>query len=95
MCRMKNDCTVMRQRLKDLKRTFVHKMREKFGLAVNIDELVEKQIMENMGLKPNCISIDEMEEALMKCLVHDMRLAGLDIKSLYKDELILWNVTRY
>lgn len=91
---MRTDCTVMQRKIKDLKRAFVDKMREKFGQIVNIEELDEKKIMENMGLKPiNGISIDEMEEAMMKCLVHDLRLAGLDVKGLYKEETMLWNVT--
>lgn len=90
---MKTDCTVMKRKIKDLKRAYVDKMRIKFGQIVDINELEEKTIMENMGLKPeNCITIDEMEEALMKCLVHDLRLAGLDIKGMYAEETTLWNV---
>lgn len=98
MSRMKTDCMVMKRRIKDLKRTYVDKMRERFGQIVNIDELEEKKIMETMGLKPeNCISIDEMEEALMKCLVHDLRLAGLDVKGLYAEETKIWtvNITKH
>lgn len=93
MSRMKVDCTVMKHKIRDLKRVYQEKMREKFGQVVNIDELEEQKIMDTIGLKPeNCISIDEMEEALMKCLVHDFRLAGLDIKGLYADETRLWTV---
>lgn len=94
MCRMKADCTVMKQKIKQLKREYVNLQRERFGQIVNIDELEEKKIMETIGIKPeNCISVDEMEEALMKCLVHDLRLAGLDIQGMYKDETRLWTVS--
>lgn len=94
MCRMRADCTVMKHKIKDLKRDYILKMREKFGQIVNLDELEEKKIMETIGLKPeNCISVDEMEEALMKCLVHDLRLAGLDIKGMYAEETKLWTVS--
>lgn len=83
----------MKRRILELKRDYADKMREKFGQVIDIDELEEKSITENMGLKPeNCIGIDEMEEALMKCLVHDLRLANYDIKGLYVEETKLWAV---
>lgn len=95
MCRMKADCEFMKKQVKQLKREYVEKQRERFGQIVNIDELEEKKIMETIGLKAeNCITIDEMEEALMKCLVHDLRLANLDVKGMYQEETKLWTVSK-
>lgn len=91
---MMNDCKAMKQKIKLIKREIAEEMLIKFGQVVDINELEEKDIMDTMGVKfDNIVNLDDMEEALLKCVVHDLKMNTLDVKSMYMDEIRMWTVS--
>lgn len=56
-----------------------------YTLNNNIAECMKKKF-------GKAIDLDEVQEALLKKLIFDLRMSMLDIRSMYEEELHLWRV---
>lgn len=73
--------------------THLQRMTTDCKYMVTTIEALKREIKETMIQKIGCIvDIDEIEEAYLRRLAHDLRLTEVDIKSLYIEETNLWKV---
>lgn len=84
--RMQTDCQYMAKTIKRLQETILDKMKTKFGKVVDINEIEEAMLKRTFGKD----DLHDLEEVLLKKIVHDLRLSMMDIKGMYIEELNFW-----
>lgn len=84
--RMKTDCKFMKKQTTNLQEKIVQNMKYKFGKVINIIEIEEAMLKQTFGGD----DIHNLEEVLLKKIVHDLRLSALDIKGMYLPQLNYW-----
>ncbi|RZC43160.1 thyroid receptor-interacting protein 11 [Asbolus verrucosus] len=86
LTRMKTDCEYMASTVKKLQETILVNMQIKFGKVVDIIEIEEAMLKRTFGKD----DLAELEEVLLKKIIHDLRLSMMDIKGMYIDQLHYW-----
>ncbi|XP_064214804.1 cilia- and flagella-associated protein 44 isoform X1 [Tribolium castaneum] len=84
--RMQTDCRYMATRIKYLQEVITDKMKMKFGKVIDINEIEVAMLKRTFGRD----DLHDLEEVLLKKIVHDLRLSMMDIKGLYIDQLHFW-----
>lgn len=87
---MKTDLKYMHTEIMVLKQQILDLVLLKFGKVLSvsvIDEHLEKKTFGDD-------IVNDLMEALLRKMVHELRLSLADVKSLYKDEMILWEVRK-
>lgn len=84
--RMKTDCQFMRKQTISLQEKIVQNMKYKFGKVVNIIEIEEAMLKQSFGRD----DLHDLEEVLLKKIVHDLRLSAVDVKGIYLPQLSYW-----
>ncbi|KAJ3657744.1 hypothetical protein Zmor_009527 [Zophobas morio] len=85
--RMRSDCRYMTKRIKGLQEVITDHMKSKFGKIVDINEIEEAMLKRTFGKD----DLHDLEEVLLKKIVHDLRLSMMDIKSMYINDLNFWS----
>ncbi|KAL3267246.1 hypothetical protein HHI36_011379 [Cryptolaemus montrouzieri] len=86
LARMKADLKYMHTEILVLKQQIVDLILLKFGKVSRVDVIDEHLEKKTFGDD----IVNELMEALLRKMVHELRLSLVDVKSLYKDELHLW-----
>lgn len=89
LARMKTDLKYMHTEISVLKQQIIDLVLLKFGKVMRVEIIDEHLEKKTFGDD----IVNELMEALLRKMVHELRLSLADVKSLYKDELILWDVS--
>lgn len=84
--RMNTDCQFMRKQIISLQEKIVQNMKSKFGKVVNIIEIEEAMLKQTFGRD----DLHDLEEVILKKIVHDLRLSAVDVKGIYLPQLSYW-----
>ncbi|KAK9870280.1 hypothetical protein WA026_006367 [Henosepilachna vigintioctopunctata] len=87
LARMKTDLKYMHTKILEMKQRIIELIQLKFGKVLNMEVINEH--LEKKTFADDIVN--ELMEALLRKMVHDLRLSLIDVKSLYKDELRLWD----